>query len=95
MIGAATVRQGVMPEDEVPGFAGNRSYRIGRNLRVRIDIVRKIAQPFVDPAMKAGNAGKRALVRRRVGKVHDALDTKRDRRFQECVPMQVRSRKPE
>ncbi len=92
VVGAAAVRQSVVPEDQVARLAwdGNWTERM-QVLLARVGIRRKAAQPVFNLAVESGDASEGALAGGGAGEIENALQAKVDGKFQAHVKVKQRS----
>src|SRR4051794_13397711 len=80
-----------MPDDEIARAAGDGDRRefVENLVAARIGARRQPFEPAGEAAMKAGDAGEGALVRRRVREIENTLDPERHWLRDADVPMQT------
>ncbi len=87
---AAAVRQGLMPEHQVTGLAGNRNQPwMPQNGLPRILRRRQTVQPLLQGAMKSRNTTEGSLIGRRIGEVENALNPEAMWGCKRRVPMHM------
>src|SRR5260370_11128751 len=87
-IGAGTVRQRVVPDDEVARAPPDRHWdERAEILGARVGAGGQGVQPLFDDSMEPGDAGEGGLVGIGVGEIQDGLDAERDGLHEADVPV--------